>query len=151
MKEYSCYSEYSGLLNKLFNGIPSELKEIIIKLTYQQQPTELLTDIKSFVITKNKVLNDYTNHYTRLYKNPHRDLWLYNDLLGFVNSNIGLIFAFTPKFYEVFRRNIIIRNSRKYVTGSSILDVLSKNTPTMNINFILGLLTPDERTLFLNT
>ena len=145
-------NEYSGILNKLFNGLPSELKEIIIKLTYQPQPTELLTYIKSFVSTKNKLVFFYTKYIIDFLEEEHPSEydWLENDLLGFYNDGIALLHSFTSKFYEIFRRNIIIRNNLKYISGSWILDTINKNNSIANTNFMIGLLTPHERTLFLN-
>ena len=143
-------NELSDILDILLSPLSSEIKEVIIKLTYQTKCKDLLLDIVSFVDIKNKIITGYASYYTSTH-DYSRDIWIYNDLLGFTNNNIGLIFTFNSDFYKIFRRNITIRNNIKYTTGSSILDVLCKNTASMNINIILGLLTPDERIQFLKT
>ena len=117
----------------------------IIPYTYNKQPTNLLTDIRSFK-------SDYSL-IDSIYNTQRDNTILLNDILRFCCINITPSYGIKNIFENILRRNISICNkSDEYFITMVIVHFhrnLNINTEK-KIKFIWGLLTPHERTDFIN-
>ena len=116
----------------------------IIPYTYSIQPKILLFDIRSFYQDLSLVeivyFIDYNNY------------MLLNDLIIFSNSNIGRDLC-TLGQYNILLRNITLQYKPQEYLDYYILNVFhnySKKNANSKIKMIWGLLTPIERTRFIN-
>ena len=117
----------------------------IIPYTYHKQPQNLLIDIRTFKSDYSLVDSIYSTQYDNTI--------LLNDLLRFCNINISPSYGIKNIFENVLRRNFIISNkSHEYLITLVIVHFhrnVNVNTER-KIKFIWGLLTPYERTAFIN-
>ncbi len=138
-------------MEQLIKKIPYYvIHRCIIPYTYELQPKELLLDIRSFV-------SDYAlleNTYLVLYNSRI----LFNDLSFFCNSNmrhltnIYDLTRISRKYLQILRRHVNLRlksdaNINKWILRDE------DSRPYMCLSrskFLWGLLTPSERTEFIN-
>jgi hypothetical protein len=116
----------------------------IIPYTYSIQPKNFLFDIRSYhddlSIVENVYFIDYNNY------------MLLNDLIIFCNSNIGRELCRIGE-YTIMQRNFILWSKSQEFIDKYILDELHtnrKNNPNKKVKFLWWLLTPLERTRFIN-
>ena len=130
---------------ELLKLLPSDIMiNHIIPYTYSIQPKILLFDIRSFYqdlsLVENVYFIDYNNY------------MLLNDLVIFCNSNIGRDLCRLGQ-YNILLRNITIQYKPQQYLDYYIMNIFHKNKkykPNSKVKFIWGLLTPIERTRFIN-
>jgi hypothetical protein len=116
----------------------------IMPYTYSIQPKILLFDIRSFYqdlsLVENVYFIDYNNY------------MLLNDLLIFCNSNIGRQLCIIGD-YNIIKRTFMLWGKSQQIIDYYIMNIFHKNRkykPNSKVKFIWGLLTPIERTRFIN-
>lgn len=150
-------------MDELIKKIPYYvIHRCIIPYTYELQPKELLLDIRSFVNDHNVLENTYLVMYNSRI--------LFNDLNFYCNgktrnllSNIHDFTNISRKYLQILRRHINLRSKsddalNNWVFGRLTMHrngVLQKECSISDMylnysNFLWGLLTPLERTKFIN-
>lgn len=140
------------VMDKLMKKIPYYvIHRCIIPYTYELQPRRLLVDIRSFV-------NDYAmleNTYLLLYNSRI----LFNDLIFYCNgnmrdlTNIYDLTSISQKYLEILRRHVAFHCKSQDDINSRILDGRYSIRPYQYLSrsrFLWGLLTPFERSEFIN-
>ena len=118
----------------------------ILPFTYQTQSRELLADIRSCV-------NDY-KFLENCYDVEYNDHVLLYDLIEFCNQGTFSTGNFNPMYIEIVRRHIRYTTSSITELQYFLLNNISTNVDDATekkIRFLWGLLTPTERTNFINT
>lgn len=124
--------------------LPSDIILQIIPYTYNLQNKDLLNDIVNYKET-HTILSELYYNYWIVYaqEDPGSDRnWLINDIFGYANNDVALMYGYVDKFYTIFKRNIFLQTEDvidKYVKR---LDNGNVNT---EINIFLGLLNMNER------
>jgi hypothetical protein len=131
----------------LFRTLPIDIiREHIIPFTYLPQKKELLRDIQSF----QKDLSFIEN----LYFTEFNDNVLLIDLIRFCSNNHVAPFHGIHIIYEKFlRRNFTLSNKTCTYINEFVFSVFHSTIamkPNKKIKFLWGLLTPTERTRFIN-
>lgn len=140
------------VMEKLMKKIPYYvIHRCIIPYTYELQPRRLLVDIRSFV-------NDYAmleNTYLLLYNSRI----LFNDLIFYCNgnmrdlTNIYDLTSISQKYLDILRRHVAFHCKSQDDINSRILDGRYSIRPYQYLSrsrFLWGLLTPFERSEFIN-
>lgn len=143
-------------LADLMKMIPEDvIREVIMPFTYRPQPKELLMDIRSFYVDWNILDNSYVIDYN------------YSVLRNDLNNYCGSIAHSSYIFYDINMfdgfiydyRGLIVKykNENKsekigLLVYRMMVDFIWRNdTPKkMNSWFLFGLMTPKERTEFIN-
>lgn len=117
----------------------------ILPYTYNSQKPEHLLDIRSFV-------HDYQLMESLYY--DYNEIVILNDLVRYCNNNVAPLYGLHKKYEKTLRRYVIFQTKTSaeihdYVFGVFHRRIL-ENTER-RIMFLLGLLTPRERTWFFNT
>jgi len=68
--------------------------------------------------------------------------WLANDIVSYINNQQGTMYGFVDNFYNVFYRNLQLKNS-EYI--ECYFNKLESNSVDTEINILWGLLLPEER------
>jgi len=139
-------------MEKLMKKIPYYvIHRCIIPYTYELQSRRLLVDIRSFV-------NDYAmleNTYLLLYNSRI----LFNDLIFYCNgnmrdlTNIYDLTSISQKYLDILRRHVAFHCKSQDDINSRILDGRYSIRPYQYLSrsrFLWGLLTPFERSEFIN-
>jgi len=111
----------------------------IIPYTYNIQPKELLMDIKSFYIDYNIINNVYIFDYNNVI--------LLRDLLFFTE-----IYEY-KKLINIFKKHIFLKNylnTRIYNYIINNIELNIKINTVRKVRFLIGLMTPFQRTQFIN-
>lgn len=130
----------------LINTLPYDvIINHILPYTYEVKPKRHLTDIRSFYTDYRLLENTYMFDY-------NTSVLLY-DLLKFCNSTRDQIYILSDYFECVLRKNFTLssRNSgdlQLFAFKQYFRDLYENQNK--KIKFLLGLLTPRERTLFIN-
>uniref|UniRef100_A0A6C0B8Q2 Uncharacterized protein n=1 Tax=viral metagenome TaxID=1070528 RepID=A0A6C0B8Q2_9ZZZZ len=116
----------------------------ILPFTYKPQNPVLLEDVRGFYIDKQFLEN--------LYYTEFNDTILLYDLVRFCNSGLTSN-SINPSFETILRRNPILSNkSTTFIVSyilSSFVTSVTHNVMT-KIKILWGILTPRERTSFIN-
>lgn len=134
-------------MSSIFKTIPiSILTEHIMPFAKQPQSMELLRDIRSF--------NGDIGIIENIYHSQYNDVVLYDDLMFFVNNRSLSANETNPRYQNILRRHIKLKNaSNKEIVNCfqnyfkrplSDADLVQRN------RMLFGLLTPEERTHFIN-
>lgn len=127
------------------------LSENIIPYIVRPQPQELLRDIRSFHTDMNIVEN--------IYHTQFNDVVFYTDLMYFVNNRSLSVNERNPTYQNILRRHIILQNAtnkeivdcfQKYFQSLSTVSNLNDKDIIQRNRTLFGLLTPEERTYFIN-
>lgn len=131
--------------------LPQELIYRIIPFTYQTQSKELLYNIRNFHTDLNIIKDGYVFDYDGA-------IVLYN-LLSFCNRDINVSERITVRFEKIMKRHLFFKEKKseevcKYICtygneGRTIVDIHAFDY-IRKYRLILGLLTSDERTRFIN-
>jgi len=117
----------------------------IVPYTYQLQNKKHLIDVRSFYADY-EVLKCF-QHY------DYNDTIVLNDIIRYCNSNIAPIYDIEIKYEQILRRNLFYKNKTKNEIREHIFNDfhnhLLENTER-KILFFWGLLTPSERSEFIN-
>jgi len=134
---------YNFLINKTNQDV---VVEHIYPYNYQCIPNELSRDIRSFHSDINLI--DY------MYNYYHRPSILYTDLMYYLNNHHRQIQPNMPAFFHIIRRFF----SNRILTDKEVSEIFYKlsyygnddNILCGRIRMILGMLSPEERTDFIN-
>ena len=131
-------------MNIHIRKLPEEIVDYIIPFTYQLQNISLLEDIKNFNETKELILDLYYNYWiVHLEETEHEDkYWIINDLFAFFNNYEAIMYGYTEKFYNIFRRNQSLQSNE---TINNYVSLLEDKQVDSQINILWALLTPKER------
>jgi hypothetical protein len=124
-------------MQKLINTLPIDIIiNHILPYSYNTQPNKLLTDVRSYY-------NDY-KLVESIYMTQHNEWILLHDLIKFCDVD--------NKFKKILRRHFIIANQSEEILINLINRNFHRNIIYVEkkIKFIWGLLTPIERTRFIN-
>jgi len=130
---------------ELFKLLPTDIIiNHIIPYTYSTQPKILLFDIRSFYqdlsLVENVYFIDYNNYI------------LLNDLIIFCKSNIGRQLCIIGE-YNIIKRTFMLWGKSQRIIDYYIMNIFHKKMkykPNSKVKFIWGLMTPLERTRFIN-
>lgn len=144
----SSYMQPQYLNIEPFNRLPMDvIVNHIMPYTYRSKPKEHLLDIRSFVSDGDLLETISCTEY-----NPHIVI---HDLLQFCNISSIMPMHYIHKNYSnILKRHFRLQNRSSIQIEQIAWVYLEKHkTPTseQKIKFIWGLLTPIERTRFLNT
>ena len=120
--------------------LPFELCNMIIQYTYEPQSISLTADIKNYCATKQSIIKLYKEQMTE-----DDEVWLANDLVGYVNRNIATNSGLVNELYAIFFKYIQL-NTREQV-DSYFITLMGKDSPSQ-INIMWGLFTIEERQEF---
>lgn len=127
--------------------LPRDIILQIIPYTYNLQNKELLNDIVNYKESHSILSKLYYNYYIVYGEDePEGDRnVLINDIFGYANNDVALMYGYTNKFYNIFKRNIFLQ------TGEAIdnyVKVLEEKNVITQINIFLGLFNVNERNDF---
>lgn len=122
----------------------------IIPYTYQLQPKELMLDVRSFSTDFSLLDNTFAYHYNNSI--------LFNDIVHYCDvihrrTNTGNVNYHLPKCMHILRRFISLQSKDEtYIQNLAICNQVtcSPKGYLRHSRFIWGLLTPSERTEFIN-
>lgn len=139
-------------LSTVFKNIPfSILSDNIMPYAAKPQPPELLRDIRSFS-TDLGIINN-------LYHTQYNDVLLYTDLMYFVNNRSLSANETNPNYDNILRRHISLQNAankkivdcfHQYFQSLSFVSNIDEKEIIQRNRALFGLLTPEERTHFIN-
>jgi hypothetical protein len=126
------------------NKLPYNIILRIIPYTYNVQKKDLLQDIINYTKMKTQIINLYFHLWIiqRQEPEPEDKNWLINDIFSYANDDNPTMLGYVDKFYNIFKRMIQIQTNKdveKYVL------LLEKKNVSTQINILLGLLRPNER------
>lgn len=132
-------------MNKFISRLPTDIVLRIIPYTYNIQNKNLLMDITNYTATKKILYTLYHDLWIMIRQstdpNEDRD-WLMNDILGYANNDIAIMYGYNDHFYNIFKRNRHLQSNEeidRYVNN------LRKKEVSVQINIFLGLFTIKER------
>jgi len=131
---------------ELLNSLPEDIIiNHIIPYTYSVHPYKHLSDIHSFTIDY-KILDNY-------YAFDYNEQILMSDLILFCNDARNITIGVNSFFYRLLSRSFMLRSKSYTEINSYIIknfhDQVDNNIEK-KIKFLWGLLTPNERTNFIN-
>jgi len=132
---------------EIITKLPEDIINLIIPYTYSVQSKELNDDIQTYFSKKKIITRIYSRWWFDSYEENADKNWLYNDLLAFANDYNATMFGFTESFYNIFSRNIMLKNEQKKVI--SYIVHLENEKVEKQINICWGLFTPEEREKFI--
>jgi hypothetical protein len=136
-------------MRELIEKLPMDIILQIIPYTYHLQNKDLLDDIKSYTEIKTLLFNNYYNYWIIFIQSqePQDKYWLVNDLFAYTNNYSPTMNGYVEQFYNIFKRNIFLHGNQdinRYILN------LEKKHVNSQINVFLGMLTPKERSEFIN-
>ena len=138
-------------LRRYIGRLPIELLRKITTYCYCPQSDDLLEDIRSYHLTL-KVLKDrYHRFWEGNWSVPdipgeaQVELWLFNDLLCYINDGQAVNIAFTDKLHSIWRSHSTLRMLLR-----QRMSCLKTKTVSNQSRVIWALLSPNERTEFLS-
>lgn len=118
----------------------------IIPYTYELQPKQLLRDIRSFYTDYALLENTYFTMYSSSI--------LFTDLVKFCNPKHRFLPHLSLQYMQILRRHMQLADKTdEYLQQLSLHNVneIGPHTYLRRSKFLWGLLTPEERTEFINT
>jgi len=131
----------------IIRRLPDDLIIRIIPYTYSFQPKELIHDINSYFYGKKMVTTIYCGMWFDSYEDNNDKYWLINDLFAFANDYNPTMFGYKKSFYNIFSRNIMLKNNESKINNYVIR--LEDSEVNKQINIFWGLFTPEERSDFM--
>lgn len=139
-------------LNSIFEKMPlTILSQSIMPYAVRPQPPELLRDIRSFHTDIGIIDNVYHTQFN--------DVMLYTDLMYFVNNRSLSVNQTNPNYDNILRRHISLHNAtnkkivdcfHQYFQSLSFANNIDDKEIIQRNRALFGLLTPEERTHFIN-
>lgn len=137
-------------MNQIVN--PNNLKRLplevimthIIPYTYNVKPAIHLHDIRSFKVDYDLLTNLFYDY---------NEIMILNDLVQFCNNNRMPNYNIEKKYENIIRRHFSFHNKTKYEINKFVFLNIHRKMLSFSerkIRFLLGLLTPNERTSFFN-
>ena len=109
---------------------------------------EVMKDIIDFKTSKKKALSLLTKKTNNIITVDIRSIT--NDIYGYLNESNAIINGCVPKFYNTFRRLFKNKTKNKKDIILFFLKIMKGNEYT-ELNILWGLLTPNERNIFLQS
>lgn len=130
----------------LLGKLPVELmREHIMPFTYNPQPEFLLKDIKNFIAFRSEIYDLYNTLYPE-YDNPRAIMdWVSNDITRFNNQDIPLMYGYSNKYYEYWRRLPYFQDKSESFIYDTTMRLLKSYDTFAYVNILIGLLRHDER------
>jgi hypothetical protein len=122
----------------------------IIPYTYELQPKQLMLDVRSFSTDFSILDNVYACNYTSSIM--FNDIVHYCDVIHRRTDNVDVNYRM-PKCMQILRRFISLQSKDDtYIQNLAICNQVNRSPKnyTRHSRFIWGLLTPSERTEFIN-
>ena len=137
-------------LTKNIRNLPIELISIIISYSYSPQPIEITKDVISYFESRTIIRSMFSERYLDLmpYERDADLNWLVSDILCFMNNNRATYYRYQDQFYEICKRNYMLRNADNYRIKKIANRAHYKNV-FFQFHVYWGLLTPDERNRFI--
>ena len=132
------------------NRLPTELMLIIRAYSYSPQPIEIRNDLISYFESKATIRNLFYLRYEDLmpYERDADMNWLVSDILCFMNHNRATYYKYQDQFYEICKRNYMLRNA-EHPRIKRIANRAHYKSVFFQFHVYWGLLTPDERNRFI--
>ena len=132
--------------NNFLKKLPIELmREHIMPFTYNPQPEFLVRDIRDFTSFRCELYELYKTLYPD-YENS-RDImdWVSNDISRFYNQDIPLMYGYSDKHYEYWRRLPYFRDKSESFIYDTTMRLLKTYDTFAYVNILIGLLRREER------
>jgi hypothetical protein len=131
----------------MYDKLPLELQQKILSYAYNIQPAALRRDIVDIYNFKQRTLEYYYNYWIILMEEQYLEdrYWLLNDLYRYLNGDIG----FTNGFANILQRLYLLRSESLDRTKERIDKLIISETSLKLINVFSGVMSVDERQLFL--
>jgi hypothetical protein len=132
--------------NNFLKKLPIELmREHIMPFTYNPQPEFLVRDIRDFTSFRCEIYELYKTLYPD-YENP-RDImdWVSNDISRFNNQDIPLMYGFSDKHYEYWRRLPYLQDKSESFIYDTTMGLQKTYDVFACVNILIGLLRREER------
>jgi len=133
-------------MQKLIDRLPFDvIVNHILPYTYNPQPKNLLLDIRSYV-------NDYAL-VESVYITQYNEFVLLHDLKKYCGAYLNPYFGMNNNFYSILRRHVSIKNQSEETLINMVRNNFQRNleiNTERKVKFVWGLLTPTERTDFIN-
>ena len=131
---------------EFIHKLPYNIILRIIPYTYNTQSKQLLQDITNYTKIKTQISQLYFDLWIiqRQEPQPEDKNWLLNDIMSYANDDNPTMLGYVDKFYNIFKRMIQLQTNEdveKYVL------LLEKKNVSTQINILLGLLHPNERSI----
>lgn len=130
----------------LLDKLPIEImREHIIPFTYNPQPEFLVKDIRDFTSFRCELYELYKTLYPD-YENS-RDImdWVSNDISRFNNQDIPLMYGYSDKHYEYWRRLPYFRDKSESFIYDTTMGLQKTYDVFAYVNILIGLLRREER------
>ena len=128
----------------LIYRLPEEIiREHILPYSYNIIPINLKNDIRSFYSDYNLIINYYITFFN--YK-----ILLYDLILYCNGGNEQPIYELSDRYKQIVKRHTIISSKTDGQLVEYFMCYFHTNQEKKNIWFLFGLLTPSERTEFIN-
>jgi len=136
-------------LTRNIRNLPIELVSIILSYTHSPQPIEITKDIRSYFESKAIIRSMFSIRYKDLmpYERDADMNWLISDILCFMNRNRATYYRYQDQFYEICKRNYMLRDAENFRIKKIANRSHYKNV-FFQFNVYWGLLTSDERNHF---
>ena len=132
------------MLMEIIYNLPRELQIQILEFYYQKQSDDLCRDIKSFVITRDLLINDYKAYWYDYTDENYLD-WLANDITAYMNEFQSTIDGYTQSHIDKWKRLFYFKNK----SNNDIYNITSlaelKMPAIQDICTRIGIMTPKER------
>lgn len=127
------------------------IREEIIPFTYNPQPKEICDDIKSFYNVRKYLSNVYYNRwkFSFDYEEDADYNWLENDILRFYNNDVALMYGIQIDYTNKYKR-LFMLNNKDEVYINKMISFYWEFEPKHMVNFLLGILTCEERNNLIN-
>lgn len=133
-------------MQKLIDRLPFDvIVNHILPYTYNPQPKNLLLDIRSYV-------NDYA-FVESFYMTQYNEFVLLHDLKKYCGAYLPPYCGMYNNFYSILRRHLGIKNQSEAALINMVMNNFQRNleiNTERKVKFVWGLLTPTERTDFIN-
>ena len=120
-------------------NLPDDIIRLIIPYTYETQDKSLLQDIRHYVESRQKTLENYKKEFPE--QNDAED-WFINNIFLYSNLEQASMHGYVDNFYNIFHRNPNLK------TRTQVLDYvrrLEEKPVESQINIFWALLTCVER------
>ena len=137
-------------LTKNIQNLPTELILIIRAYSYSPQPIEITKDVISYFESKAIIRSMFSERYVDLmpYERDADMNWLVSDILCFMNNNCATYYRYQDKFYEICKRNYMLRDA-EHPRIKRIANRANYRNIFFQFNVYWGLLNSDERNRFI--
>ena len=138
------------ILQRNIRNLPIELISIIISYSYSPQPIEITKDVISYFESRTIIRSMFSIRYQDLmpYERDADMNWLVSDILCFMNNNRATYYKYQDQFYEICKRNYMLRNA-EHPQIKRIANQAHYKSIFFQFHVYWGLLTPDERNRFI--